>query len=52
MIGAMIVDWLALLLVVAIVYVLVRPGSKAAEAVEAYTRMVVNIVKAAVDLAS
>ena len=28
-------DWLALLLVVAFVYVLVRPQSKAAEAVEA-----------------
>ena len=47
----LVTDWLALLIIVAIVYVLVRPGSKVVEAIEGYTRMVVNIVKAATDLA-
>ena len=41
-------DWLALLLVVAFVYVLVRPQSKAAEAVEAVGRMLVSLVRTAV----
>jgi hypothetical protein len=47
----LVVDWLALLVVVAVVYVLVRPGSKAAEAIDGYTSMIINIVKAATDIA-
>lgn len=43
-------DWLALLLMVTFVYVLVRPQSKAAEAVEAVGRMMVSLVRSAVGL--
>lgn len=44
-------DWLALLMLVTIVYVLVRPSSKAAETVEAIGNMVVSMVRRAVELA-
>ncbi len=46
----MIGDWLGLLLVVAIIYVLVRPQSKAAELVDAVGGMLVAIVRRATDL--
>ncbi len=44
-------DWLAVLAVVAIVYILVRPQSKAAAAVEGFGAMMVAIVKRATELA-
>ena len=44
-------DWIGILFVVAIVYVLVRPRSKAAETVQAVGDMLVSIVRRAVDLA-
>jgi hypothetical protein len=44
-------DWLALLFVLAIVYVLVRPRSGAGEAVTAIGDMLVSMVRRAVDLA-
>lgn len=44
-------DWLGLLLVVAIVYVLVRPRSKAAELVEALGNMLTAMVRTTADLA-
>lgn len=47
-----IADWLGILLVVAIIYVLVRPQSKAAELVEAIGGMLVKVVSAATDLAA
>lgn len=50
--GARITDWLGLLLLVAVVYVLVRPGSKAAQLVDAVAQMLVAIVKRAVDVAT
>lgn len=43
-------DWLALLVVVAVVFVLVRPQSKAAEAVDAVGRLLVSLVRSAVGL--
>lgn len=43
-------DWLGLLFVVAIVYVLVRPSSKAASFVDAVGNMVVGMVRRATDL--
>lgn len=45
-------DWLGLLFVVAIIYVLVRPQSKAGQAVEAFGRMLVAMVSKATDLAT
>lgn len=45
-------DWIALAFVVAMVYVLVRPGSKAAETVGAFTDMIVSMVRRATDLAA
>lgn len=50
--GARIADWLALATVVAVVYVLVRPQSKAAELVDAIAGFVIALVRGAVDLAS
>lgn len=44
-------DWLGLLFIVAIIYVLVRPRSKAAELVDAFGRMLVAMVRSATDLA-
>lgn len=44
-------DWLGLLLVVAVIYVLVRPQSQAAQLVEAVGGMLVKVVGAATDLA-
>jgi hypothetical protein len=45
-------DWLAVLFVVAMVYVLVRPRSKAAELVEGFGKFVVALVSKATDLTS
>jgi hypothetical protein len=44
-------DWIALLFIVGIVYLIVRPKSKAVEAVDAFGRMMVEMVRRAVDLA-
>lgn len=45
-------DWIGLLFLVAIVYVLVRPQSKAGDMVEAFGRMLVALVRSATDLAN
>src|SRR4029077_10974665 len=45
-------DWLSLVFVAAIVYVLVRPRSKAAELVDGVGNMLVSLVRQATDLAS
>lgn len=45
-------DWAGLLFIVAIVYVLVRPSSKAAQTVDAIGNMLVAIVRQATDLAA
>lgn len=45
-------DWLALLFLVTIIYVLVRPGSKAAELVDAVGSMMVAMIKRATDIAA
>lgn len=45
-------DWLGLLLVVAIIYVLVRPQSQVAELVDAIGGMLIKVVANATDLAS
>jgi hypothetical protein len=45
-------DWFALLFVVAMVYVLVRPRSKAAELVDGFGKFVVAMVSKATDLAT
>jgi len=50
--GARIGDWLGLLFVAAIIYVLVRPQSRAAELVEAVGRMLIALVASATDLGS
>lgn len=50
MIGARAADWLGLLFVATIVYVLVRPQSRAAELVGAIGNMVAAIVASATDL--
>lgn len=50
--GSRFLDWLGLLFVVAIVYMMVRPGSKAGELVEALGSMLVAMVRKATDLAS
>lgn len=49
--GGRLWDWLALLLVATIVYVLVRPRSKAAELVEALGSAFAAMVRTATDLA-
>jgi uncharacterized membrane protein YkgB len=45
-------DWLGLLLVVAVIFVLARPRSKAAELVDALMDMLTALVRRTVDLAS
>jgi Na+/H+ antiporter NhaD/arsenite permease-like protein len=45
-----IADWAAALFVVTLVYLLVRPQSKAADAVSAFASAMAAIVKTAVDL--
>lgn len=45
-------DWLGLAFVVAIIYVIVRPRSKAGEAVEAVGQFMISMVRRATDLAS
>lgn len=45
-------DWIGLLFVVAIIYVLVRPSSRAAQFVDAVGHMLVNIVRRATDVAA
>ncbi len=45
-------DWIALVFLVALVYVLVRPRSRASELVEAFGNMVVSMVRRATDLAA
>lgn len=52
MMGARLMDWIGLLFLVAILYVLVRPRSKAGELVEAFGAMLTAIVSTATDLAS
>lgn len=44
-------DWLGLLFIVAVIYVLVRPRSKAADMVDALGQMLVAMVRSATDLA-
>lgn len=43
-------DWLALLFVVALFYLLLRPSSKAAELVDAVGKMLVTLVRRATDI--
>lgn len=50
--GANLGDWLMLLFVVGIVFVLVRPKSKAAEAVDGLANLFIAMVKRAADLAA
>jgi hypothetical protein len=50
--GFRLADWLGLLFVVTVIYVLVRPQSKAAEAVDAVGDMLVALVRRATDLAA
>lgn len=50
--GQRVADWIGLLFVVAIIYVLVRPSSKAGELVEAVGTMLRSIVSAATDIAN
>lgn len=52
MIGGYVGDWIGLLAIVAIIYLLVRPSSKAAETVDAVGNMLVSIVRQATDLAT
>lgn len=40
-------DWLGLVLVVAIIFVLVRPGSPAVELVERFGEMLITLVRSA-----
>ena len=47
---AFIADWFAALFFLAVVYVLVRPRSKAAETVKFFGDAMVSIVRAATDL--
>jgi len=44
-------EWAGLILAVAIVYVLVRPGSRAGELIEGFTGALVAMVRAATDTA-
>jgi hypothetical protein len=50
--GARIFDILALLFVVLIIYILVRPRSKAADLVQAVGDFLISIVRAATNLAT
>lgn len=50
--GARITDWIALAFVVAILYVLVRPKSKAGELIDAVVSFVEAIARSAADLAA
>jgi UPF0716 family protein affecting phage T7 exclusion len=50
MIKGFIGDWIGLLFLVAIVYILVRPQSKAAQLVDAVGHMLVSIVRRVTDL--
>ena len=52
MTGAAVGDWLGLLAVVAIIFLLVRPGSKAAETVDAIGTLLVALVRSATDIAA
>lgn len=52
MIRSFIGDWIGLAFIVGIIYLLVRPSSKAAETVDAVGKMLVAIVREAADLAS
>jgi hypothetical protein len=52
MITARVMDWIGLLFGVAILYVLVRPGSKAGELVEAVGALLTALVKRATDVAA
>jgi len=45
-------DWAGVVFVVAVVYVLVRPNSRAAELVEGFTGMLTAMIRRAADLAS
>lgn len=45
-------DWFGLAFIVGIIYILVRPRSQAAQAVEAVGHMLVGIVRRATDLAA
>lgn len=45
-------DWIGLLFGVAIVYVLVRPGSQAGKTVEGMGNLIAALVRRAVDLAA
>lgn len=45
-------DWLALLFLVTIIYVLVRPRSKAAELVDGIAQMLIAMVRRATDITS
>lgn len=47
----MIGDWIGLLFVVVVIYMLVRPRSPAAELVDSISAMVVAIVRRATDIA-
>lgn len=49
--GAQFSDVVALVLVVLIVYILVRPSSKAAELVKAFADTVIAVLRSATDLA-
>jgi hypothetical protein len=50
--GGRLTDWLGLLFVVLIVFVLVRPRSKAAELVDGIGDMLTALVRRATDLAT
>lgn len=50
--GAFASDWIGLLFVVGIVYLIVRPNSKAAETIGAVGGMLVAIVRQATDIAT
>ena len=49
---ARVLDWLGIAFVVAIVYVLVRPRSRAGELVEAFADFIAAMVRSATSLAS
>lgn len=48
----MIGDWLGLVFIVALIFLLVRPGSKATETITAVGGMLVAIVRSATDIAN
>lgn len=45
-------DWLGLAFGVAVVYVVVRPGSKAGETIDAFAKMMTSMVRTATDTAT